>query len=194
MLLVLFGTLILCVAGCGGAPEAQKASEAAPPPPPKPAEEKVELYELTKDNITDHKDWTSRNIAILGTKIGDKTNDVAKNLGAIVADTKEYLTIHQNNGLFVYTFGPTGRIRRFEVYETFAKKVADAKLQKLLTSGDLKLMRELFGMEEGEAITNAEEMSTEYPYDSRGFRFVKFKVSGQTVNAIRLVEFRKSST
>jgi hypothetical protein len=37
-------------------------------------------------------------------------------------------------------------------------------------------------------------MSTEYPYDSRGFRFVKFKVQGKTLNAIRLMETPKKST
>lgn len=199
-LLVLFSMFILCLAGCGGGEPAQEASKAepAPPPPPK-AEEKVEMYELTKDDITSHKDWTSRNISILGTKIGDKTNDVTKQLGDIensrtLAEAKEYLTIHQNNGLFVYTFGPTGRIRKYEVYDTFGKKIADAKLQKLLSSGDLKYMRELFGMEEGEPITNEEDMSVEYVYDSRGFRFVKYKVKGQTINALRFTELKKSTT
>lgn len=77
--------------------------------------------------------------------------------------------------------------------QAFAKKVADPKLQKLLNSGDLKYMRELFGMEEGEAVQNADDNSTEYPYDSRGFRFVKFKVGGKTLNAIRFIEINKAT-
>ena len=75
-----------------------------------------------------------------------------------------------------------------EVYQTFAKKVGDEKLKNLLTKGDMKTMHEVLGMEEGAAVNNAEDMSTEYPYDSRGFRFVRFKIKGQTVNAIRFTD------
>ncbi len=198
-LLALLSMFILCLAGCGGGEPAQQQAtqaEPAPPPPPK-VEEKVEIYELTKDDITSHKDWTSRNISILGAKIGDSTRSIEKNLGKLDntrTTAEEYLTIYQDNALFVYTVKLTGKIRKFEVYENFAKKVADEKLQKLLTGGDLKYMRELFGMEEGEPITNEEDMAVEYPYDSRGFRFVKFKVSGKTINAIRFSEFKKSTT
>ena len=56
-----------------------------------------------------------------------------------------------------------------------------------------KYMRDLFGMEEGEAIQNADENATEYPYDSRGFRFVKFKVGAKTLNAIRFSEIKKAT-
>lgn len=203
-LLAVISMFILGLAGCGGGEETKQAPAEAPatPPPPK-AEEKVEIYELTKDDITSHKDWTSRNISVLGAKIGDKTRDMEKEFGKLdntrtlpktEKDDAYYLTIYQGNGLFVYTVQLTGRIRKFEVYQTFAKKIADEKLQKLLSSGDLKYMRELFGMEEGPAIQNEEDMATEYPYDSRGFRFVKYKVGGQTVNALRFSELRKSTT
>jgi hypothetical protein len=200
MLLAISSMLILCLAGCAGGGETQQATQpAAQAPPPKPAEPPVELYELTKDNITSHKDWTSRNITIMSVKIGDKANDVlVKNLGQqentrTLPEVKEYLTIHQNNSLFVYTYGPTNRIRKIEVYDVFAKKIADEKLKKLLTTGDLKFMRQEFGMEEG-VVENKEDMATEYSYDSRGFRFVRFKINGRNVNAIRFSELKKSST
>jgi hypothetical protein len=48
-------------------------------------------------------------------------------------------------------------------------------------------------MEEGEAIQNTDDNATEYPYDSRGFRFVKFKIGGKTVNAIRFIEVKKAT-
>jgi hypothetical protein len=196
--LALVSTLILSLAGCGGGEPAQQATPeaapaAAPAPPPAPAP----VYELTKDDITGHADWTSRNVSILGVKLGDKTNSVTKQLGD-VENTRtlpeDYLTVHQRQGLFVYTFKLTGKARKFEVYEPFAGKIADAKLKKLLTGGDLKYMREAFGMEEGEPVENAEDMSTEYPYDSKGFRFVKFKVGGKTINALRFMEVKKSTT
>jgi len=199
MVLAVLGMLILCLAGCGGEDEKKAESApqpaAAPAPAPKP-EENVPIYEVTKDEITTHDGWTSRNISVLGVKLGDKTREVEKNLGS-VENTRtmpeDYLTVYQGNGVFVYTFKLTGKARKIEVNQAFAKKVADPKLQKLLNSGDLKYMRELFGMEEGDAVQNAEDNSTEYPYDSRGFRFVRFKVGGRTLNAIRFIEIKKAT-
>src|SRR5437667_6755926 len=199
MLLAALGMLILCLAGCGGDEEkkAETAPQpaAAPAPAPKP-EEKVPVYELTKDEVTSHDGWTSRNISVLGVKLGDRTREVEKNLGNVENTrtlTEDYLTVYQGNGVFVYTYKNTGRARRIEVNQAFGKKVADAKLQKLLNSGDLKYMREIFGMEEGDPVQNADDNSTEYPYDSRGFRFVKFKVGGKTLNAIRFTELKKTT-
>jgi hypothetical protein len=197
-LLALVSTLILALAGCGGGEPAQQATQettpaepAAPPPAPEP------VYELTKDDITSHPEWTSRNVSVLGVKLGDRTNSVTKQLGD-VENTRtlpeDYLTVHQRQGLFVYTFKLTGKARKFEVYETFASKIADPKFKRLLTGGDLKYMREAFGMEEGAPVENAEDMATEYPYDSKGFRFVQYKVGGKTINALRFMEVKKSTT
>jgi len=189
-------SLSVILAGCGGAEEPKEASKAAEPAAPKAAEEKVPVYELTKDQITSHDGWTSRNISILGVKLGDKTRELEKNLGA-VENTRtlpeDYLTVYQGNGIFVYTFKLTGKARKFEVNQAFSKKIADEKLQKLLNNGDVKTMHEVLGMEEGEAIQNTDDNSTEYPYDSRGFRFVKFKVGGKTLNAIRFSEIKKTT-
>src|SRR5437667_9959752 len=130
MLVAVFSMLILCLAGCGGE---EKKTESAPQPAAEPApapkpEEKVPVYELTKEDLTSHEGWTSRNVSILGVKLGDKTRDVEKNFGP-VENTRtlpdEYLTIYQNNGLFVYTFKLTGKIRKMEFYDEFVKKIAD---------------------------------------------------------------------
>ena len=56
-----------------------------------------------------------------------------------------------------------------------------------------RIHREIFGMEEGAPVQNEEDMSTEYPYDSRGFRFVRFKVGARTLNAIRFIELKKTT-
>jgi hypothetical protein len=195
--------VFLCLAGCGGGEEQKQAAQPAATPAPAPkAEEKVPVYELTKDDITSHEGWTSRNISVLGAKIGDKTNSVDKAFGPVdnsrtLANTDNepgyYLTVYQGNGLFIYTVKVTGKIRKMEVYQTFSKKIADEKLKKLLSTGDMKTMHDVLGMEEGAPIENTEDMSTEYPYDSRGFRFVRFKLKGATVNALKFMEMKKAS-
>jgi len=198
MLFAMLSMLILCLAGCGG-DDTKQAEQPAAAPAPKPVEEKVPVYELTKDEITSHAGWTSKNISVLGAKIGDKTREVEKDLGKMEntrtlkdeQNNNEYLTIYQGSGVFVYTTALTGKLRMLEINQNFEKKIADAKLQKLLAGGDLKYMRELLGMEEGDPVKNADDMSTEYRYDSRGIRFVKFKVSGKTINAIRFIDIKK---
>jgi len=193
VLLLVLSIFIVCLSGCAAE---EKPAETAPAPAPKPVEEQVPVYELTKDDVTTHEGWSSRNISVMGLKLGDRTRDIEKSLGAVENSRtmpEDYLTIHQGNGVFVYTFKITGKARKIEVNEAFAKKVKDAKLQKLLASGDLKTMREVLGMEEGEPEQNTEDNSTEYKYDSRGFRFVRFKVQGKTLNAIRFIEYKKAT-
>ena len=199
MLFAMLSILILCLAGCGGGEDTKPATQPAAAPAPKPVEEKAPVYELTKDDITTHEGWTSKNVSVLGVKVGDKTREVEKDLGKMEntrtlkddQNNNEYLTIYQNQGVFVYTTALTGKLRMLEINQNFEKKIADAKLQKLLTGGDLKYMHELLGMEEGDPVQNADDMSTEYRYDSRGIRFVKFKVKGQTINAIRFIDIKK---
>jgi hypothetical protein len=195
-LLAFFSMLFLGLVGCSAPPPpADQAEETEAAQAPAPVEE-VPLYELTRDDITTHPDWTSRNITILGAKLGDRTRDVEKNFGALDNTrtlTDDYLTIYQKQGLFVYTQKLTGKARQFEVNQTMADQVKDAKLKRLLTGGDLNYMREILGMEEG-VTENADENATEYNYDSRGFRFVKFKVGNQTLNALRFTEIKKTTT
>jgi len=196
-LLGLCGILILSLAGCGSEPTPQPDQKAAAPAPaPKKEEPPPPAYDITKESLLSHPDWTSRNVAILGAKIGDITRNAEKNFGKLDNTRtlqEEYLTIYQGNGLFVYTMKLTGKIRKFEVYGTFAKQLADDKLKKLVTEGDLKYMREILGPEE-KTEENADDQSTEYAYDSKGFRFVKYKVGGKTINALRFSEMKKSAT
>ena len=196
-LLALVGMLILSLAGCGGEPAPQPEQKAAAPAPaPKKAEPPPPVYDITKESLTSHPDWTSRNVAVLGARIGDKTTSVQNNFGKLDNTrtlSDDYLTIYQGNGLFVYTHKLTGKLRKFEVYETFAKQIADEKLKKLVTAGDLKYMREILGPEE-KTEENADDQSTEYAYDARGFRFVKYKVSGHTLNALRFSELKKPAS
>jgi len=176
-LFVVFGTLMLGLASCGEAPPAKQEepvkAETKAPEPAGP------YYELTKEDMSGHEGWSSKNIMVLGTKLGDKTNEVAvKNLGEQMGKTTvladEYQTFYQKNGIGIYTFKLTNKITKIELLQGFADRLGDAKLKSLLSSGDLKQMRAIFGMEEATQ-DKPEEMGTEYVYDARGIRFIKYK-------------------
>ena len=194
-LAAMLGLTLLGVQGC--APVPTEKSEPAPVAA-KAAEPQGPYYELTKDDLSSHPDWTSRNITILGAKLGDVTKNVEKNFGpsdtSLTRNTgQDYLTVYQNKSLFAFTFKSNGKLRKLQVYGPFASKIADPKLKKLLMSGDLKSMRDALGMEERveQSAEDPTAPATEYVYDSRGFRFVQYKVQGQTINSLLFGEVRK---
>lgn len=189
-LFVIFGTLMLGLAACGElAPPPKEAEKPVVAETPKPAAVEGPYYELTKDDITSHPDWTSKNITVMGAKLGDK--GVEKTLGQPAGKTNvladEYQAFYQKNGIGVYTFKLTGKVTRIEILQAFADRIADPKLKSLVDSGDLKQMRALFGMEESMQ-EKPDEMGTEYIYDAKGIRFIKYK-SG--INGLRFGEVSK---
>jgi hypothetical protein len=191
-LFVVFGTITLGLSACGESPAPAKEADAPKAEAPKAAAVEVPYYDLTKETITSHPDWTSRNVMVMGIKLGDKTNDVAvKNLGEQMGKTivlaDEYQTYYQKNGIALFTFSLTGKIKRIEVLQSFAEKIADPKLKSLLSSGDLKQMRDIFGKEESME-EKADIMGTEYVYDAKGIRFIKYK-SG--ITGLRFSELSK---
>src|SRR5712671_2648141 len=139
-LFVVFGTITLGLSACGASAPPKEADEPKTEAP-KAAAVEVPYYDLTKETITSHADWTSRNVMVMGTKIGDKTIDVAvKNLGEQMGKTNllvdGYQTYYQKNGISLFTFKNTGRIKKIEVLQGFSDKLADPKLKSLLASGD----------------------------------------------------------
>jgi len=188
-LTVVLGALVIGLAACSEPPKpAEEPVAAAPKAAPEP---EGPYYEVTKDDLTTHPDFTSRNIKIMGIKIGDSTADMEKAFGKAtqlptVLD-KHYLSFYQDNGLGVYTFKMTAKVDRMELLKAFAGRVADAKIKALLMSGDLKQMRAIFGMEE-EMIDKPDEMGVEYIYDARGIRFIKY-MNG--TNGLRFGEIKK---
>ena len=192
MLFGILGGLVLSVAACGPAPE-PAAEEEPPAPPPEPP---PPVYELTEVAILEEApDFTSRNISVLGIKVGDVTRQVEEALGDIMntrTDEEHYITAYQNGGLVVYTYKLTGKIRRLEVTSFIADEIADPGLKELLEDGDVDKMRELFGDEQGMS-EDEEGGFVEYIYEDRGFRFVKYTIQGREIQAIRFNELLQRS-
>jgi hypothetical protein len=181
------GTLILCLSGCAEPPapkEDPKPAVAAKPPEPAGP-----FYDLTKEDLSAHPDWTSRNVMLLGAKLGDVTRDVEKAFGTVDKTSvmpDGYMTTYQGNAIGVFTAKMNGKLKKIEVFDRF-DNVADAKLKKLLKTGDLKVMHDVLGQED-KIEEVKENNSTEYAYDARGIRFVEYKVSGAKVHSIRFSE------
>jgi len=174
---------LLLAASCAET-KVEEAPDEAPAPAPV---QEGPFYELTKDEITSHPDWTSKNITFKGLKIGDKGPAIEKALGKSDkidnVSPEHYRSIYGQSSFAVYTFKNTTELQKIEIYGKIAGQIADPKFKKLLSTGDLKYMREAFGMEE-KAEQNFNTTGMEYIYDSKGFRFVQYNTGGQKVNAL----------
>lgn len=186
------GALILAASSC--AEEAPK-EEVAPAPVAADTAPKVEgpYYELTKDAITSHPDWTSMNITFRGAKLGDKSAAIGKALG--VGERSDPIGDHQRtmfekNKFAIYTHKMTAELQKIEIFKVMADQIADPQLKKLLSGGDLDYMRKTFGMEEMSE-TNFNTSGMEYAYDAKGFRFVKYNLAGQKVDSLIFSKLKK---
>jgi len=174
---------LMFAASCAEAP---KEEEPAAAPAAAPAEEGP-FYELTKDEITSHPDWTSKNITFKGLKIGEKsTTTIDKALGESEKRDifpQHYRMMYGQSSFSIYTFKMSNELQKIEIFGKMAGQIADPKFKKLLSTGDLKFMRDSFGMEEKSEM-NGDTTGMEYIYDARGFRFVEYNFPGQKVNAL----------
>jgi hypothetical protein len=178
--------VLLFTASCAEAP---KEEESAPAPAAAPVAEGP-FYELTKDEITSHPDWTSKNITLKGVKIGDKgAAIIEKALGKGDKDKlvesigEHYRTVYGQSTFAIYTYKNTAELQKIELYGRMADQIADPKFRKLLSTGDLKYMRDTFGMED-KAEVNTNTTGMEYIYEAKGFRFAEYNIPGQKIRAL----------
>jgi len=193
-LFVAFGMLILAVS-CAEEP---KKEEAAPTPAAAQpaAETKAEgpYYELTKDDVTSHPDWTSMNVTFKGAKIGDKKAAIEKALGTAEKvdpiGTDHYRSVFGKSSFAIYTYKMTGELQKIEIFGRSADLIADPKFKKLLATGDLAFLHQAFGMEE-KAEMNFDTTGMEYIYDAKGFRFAKYNLASGAVHSIIFSKIKK---
>jgi len=171
-------------AACAEEKKTEETPAAAPAA--KPEEAAVVSYDLTKDEILSHADWTSNNITFKGLKWGDKAKTIDAALGkslAVDSVGDHYRTIYPKSTYAMYTAKMTGELQKIEVYSPYADEITDPKLKKLLSTGDLNYMHEILGNEEGIDI-NANTTAEEHLYDAKGFRFAKYDLKGVKMNSL----------
>ena len=172
-LISILGALILTVASCA---EQKKEEAPATAATAKPAEFTGPFYELTKDDITSHADWTSKNITYKGVKFGDKSKNFDEKLGKIAKVDPvgaHYRAVGEGSKFAIYTQKMTGELEKIEIFTAGADQISDPKIKKLVTSGDLEYMHKEFGMEDS-ADLNPDTTAMEWSYNAKGFKLAKY--------------------
>src|SRR5262249_23233177 len=111
----------------------QPSPPSAPPVSSEPAKateasksQEVKIYEVTKEDITKIPDITSRNISVLGVRLGDRTRDVDKLLGKPIKTeslSKLYRTAYENHGIYIDIDRYVGKVITIYINTNFYKKV-----------------------------------------------------------------------
>jgi hypothetical protein len=188
--------LLLFSIGCSSSPQSsgtQKASSKASQSSAqgKPAEE-VKIYDVSKDDITAIPGITSRNIAVAGVKLGDKTKDVDRLLGKPVKTEslpkllpKLYRSAYQDYAVYVDIDRYAGKVVSLYVNTNYYKK-AKGNLSELLAHGNLDLLKTSFG--DNPVESQPEPSTTMWAYPQKGIQFIHIKSEGTASYTLKLVE------
>ncbi len=193
-------TLVVCsalLAGCAQAPEPSPQSTSQPEPPKveTPAEEpeEVKVYDLVKEDITGIQGITSRNLAVMGVELGDRTADVNENkrLGkSIKTDPmgKLYRTAYQDRGIYLDFESYTSTVVAIYVNTSLAKKIK-GRFATVLTRGNLKLLKSIFG--DDPVRIRRDVQTTSWVYPKKGVEFIRTKSGDQSTYTLKLVKPRR---
>ncbi|MEW5976160.1 MAG: hypothetical protein AB1898_10195 [Acidobacteriota bacterium] len=183
--------LLLMAIGCSSpadrsdskAEDSQPAQEAAKPTP-----EMTEIYEVSKEDITKIPNLTSRNVAINGVKLGDKTVEVQKILGQPIktdATPKLYRSSYLDHGLYLDFDRYTGRVIAMYINTNYYKK-AKGNISDLLAHGKLDLLKKCFG--DNPAETQPDRYTTMWDFPDKGVQFIHIKQAGTASYTLKFVE------
>lgn len=182
--------------GCSSSPQSsdsQKASseESQSAALAKSAEE-VKIYDVSKEDITAIPGITSRNIAVAGVKLGDKTKDVDRLLGKPIkteslpkVQPKLYRTAYQDYGIYVDIDRYSGKVTCLYINTNYYKK-AKGNLSELLAHGKLDLLKKSFG--DNPVESQPESQTTMWAYPQKGIQFIHINSEGTASYTLKLVE------
>ena len=186
----------LLFAGCTQAPEsppeddskaeAAKLEEAAAP-------EEIKVYDLVKEDITQITDLTSRNLSVMGVKLGDRTAEVNgnKQLGKSLGTTPVgglYRSAYQDRGIYLDFDKQTGRVMAIYVNTTLARKVK-GRFRSILRRGNLNLFKKMFGPEPRRLRPDLQTTSWRYP--RKGVELIQTRSGDQRTYTFKLVRPRR---
>ena len=187
----------LLFAGCTQAPEsppaadaeaeAPKAEEAAPEP------EEIKVYDLVKEDITQITDLTSRNLSVMGVKLGDRTADVNgnKQLGKPLGTTPVgglYRSAYQDRGIYLDFDKQTGKVIAIYVNTSLARKVK-GRFRSILQRGNLELFKKMFGPEPRRIRPDLQ--TTSWRYRNKGVELIQTRSGDERTYTVKLVRPRR---
>lgn len=194
---VAFFVASLLFAGCSQAPESPPAaeSEAESPKTEEAAAEpeEIKVYDLVKEDIAQIPDLTSRNLSVMGVKLGDRTAEVNQNkqLGRSLATTPVgglYRSAYQERGIYLDIDKQSGKVVTIYVNTTLARKVK-GRFRSILRRGNLELFKKMFGPEPRRLRPDLQTTSWRYP--RKGVELIQTRSGEQRTYTFKLVRPRR---
>ena len=194
---VAFVVASLLLPGCTEAPEsppaveseveAPESEETAAPP------EEIKVYDLAKEDVTQIPDLTSRNLSVMGVKLGDRTAEVNQNkqLGSSLGTTPVgglYRSAYQGRGIYLDFDKQTGKVMAIYVNTTLARKVK-GRFRSILRRGNLELFKKMFGPEPRRLRPDLQTTSWRYP--RKGVELIQTRSGDQRTYTFKLVRPRR---
>ena len=194
---VAFVVASFLVAGCSQAPETPPAAVSETQAPEAEAAaaapEEIEVYDLVKEDVTQIPDLTSRNLSVMGVKLGDRTAEVNRNkqLGSSLGTTPVgglYRTAYQERGIYLDFDKQTGKVIAIYVNTTLARKVKGG-FRSILRRGNLELFKKMFGPEPRRLRPDLQTTSWRYP--RKGVELIQTRSGDQRTYTFKLVRPRR---
>ena len=185
-------------AGCTQAPEpapvADFEPESAEAEQPAEEPEEVKVYDLLKEDITRIPDLTSRNLSVMGVKLGDRTVEVNQNklLGKPVGTNPLgglYRSAYQDRAIYLDFDKQTGRVIAIYVNTSLARKVK-GRFRSILRRGNLELFKKMFGPEPHRIRPDLQ--TTSWRYRRKGVELIQTRSGDQKTYTFKLVRPRRS--
>ena len=184
--------LLILTVSCSQSPQSPASGGSATDPAKsaaalKPAEE-LKTYDVSSEDITAIPGLTSRQIAVKGVKLGDRTKDVDRLLGKpITTETfpKHYRSAYDEYGLYVDIDRYAGKVVALYVNTNYYKK-AKGNLSELLAHGSIDLLKKSFGDNPVESKPDAQTAMWAYP--GKGIQFIHITADQTASYTLKLVE------
>ena len=185
--------LLILTLSCSQSPQqpgpGSSSSEAAKSTPPPQV---TMVYDVSKDDITVIPDITSRDISILGVKLGDRTRDVDRLLGKPIKMedlAKLYRSAYEDHGIYVDIDRYAAKVVALYINTNYYKK-AKGNLSELLAHGSIDLLKKSFG--DNPVQSQPDSQTTMWAYPQRGIQFIYIKADLTASYTLKLVEPKKS--
>ena len=187
----------LLFAGCTQAPESSPAADAEAEAPEAegaaPEPEEIKVYDLVKEDITQIPDLNSRNLSVMGVKLGDRTAEINQNkqLGKPLGTTPVgglYRSAYQERGIYLDIDKQSGKVMAIYVNTTLARKVK-GRFRSILRRGNLELFKKMFGPEPRRLRPDLQTTSWRYP--RKGVELIQTRSGDQRTYTFKLVRPRR---